>query len=35
LLPLIYGKSSFSYDEALGSFNHTAQQLIGALQVSK
>ena len=35
LLPLIYGKSSFSYDEALGSFNHTAQQLISALQVSK
>jgi len=35
LLPLIYGKSSFSYDEALGTFNHTAQQLISALQVSK
>jgi hypothetical protein len=35
LLPLIYGKSRFSYDEALGSFNHTAQQLISALQASK
>lgn len=32
LLPLIYGKARFSYDEAMGSFNATAHQLINALQ---
>lgn len=31
LLPLIYGKARFSYDEAMGSFNATAYQLINAL----
>lgn len=32
LLPLIYGKARFSYDEAMGSFNATAHQLINVLQ---
>lgn len=32
LLPLIYGKARFSYDEALGSFKATAHELINALQ---
>ncbi len=31
LLPLIYGKTRFSYDVAMGSFNATAHQLINAL----
>ncbi len=31
LLPLIYGKARFSYNEAMGSFNATAHQLINAL----
>jgi predicted nucleotidyltransferase component of viral defense system len=35
LLPLIYGESRFSYDEALSSFNYTAQQLISVLQAAK
>lgn len=32
LLPLIYGKARFSYDDALSSFNATAHQLISTLQ---
>lgn len=32
LLPLIYGKSRFSYEEVMGSFSATAHQLINALQ---
>lgn len=32
LLPLIYGKARSSYDEALGSFNNSAQKLVNVLQ---
>ena len=35
LLPLIYGKDRFSYDEALGSFHNAAQQLLNSLKASK
>jgi predicted nucleotidyltransferase component of viral defense system len=31
LLPLIYGRGKFSFDEALSSFDSVAQQLLGAL----
>ena len=32
LLPLIYGKARYSYEETLGSFNNAAQKLVNVLQ---